>query len=71
MPIRLIQVDAFTDKPFAGIDEDPVTGSAHCCLAPFWSPRLGKLAMIGFQAAPAERSCRPTALLNGASHGGP
>ena len=27
--------------PAAGIDEDPVTGSAHCCLAPFWSRRLG------------------------------
>lgn len=28
--------------PAAGIDEDPVTGSAHCCLAPFWSRRLKK-----------------------------
>lgn len=28
--------------PASGIDEDPVTGSAHCCLAPFWSRRLGK-----------------------------
>ena len=28
--------------PASGIDEDPVTGSAHCCLAPFWSERLGK-----------------------------
>jgi PhzF family phenazine biosynthesis protein len=28
--------------PAVGIDEDPVTGSAHCCLAPFWSRRLGK-----------------------------
>ena len=28
--------------PAAGIDEDPVTGSAHCCLAPFWSRRLNK-----------------------------
>jgi PhzF family phenazine biosynthesis protein len=28
--------------PRVGIDEDPVTGSAHCCLAPFWAPRLGK-----------------------------
>lgn len=27
--------------PGAGIDEDPVTGSAHCCLGPFWSKRLG------------------------------
>jgi predicted PhzF superfamily epimerase YddE/YHI9 len=28
--------------PAAGIDEDPVTGSAHCCLGPFWARRLGK-----------------------------
>ena len=28
--------------PAIGIDEDSVTGSAHCCLAPFWSDRLGK-----------------------------
>ena len=28
--------------PASGISEDPVTGSAHCCLAPFWSRRLGK-----------------------------
>jgi len=28
--------------PASGIDEDPVTGSAHCCLAPFWSRRLNK-----------------------------
>jgi len=28
--------------PGAGINEDPVTGSAHCCLAPFWKGRLGK-----------------------------
>ncbi len=28
--------------PRFGIDEDPVTGSAHCCLAPFWSQRLNK-----------------------------
>jgi PhzF family phenazine biosynthesis protein len=27
--------------PGSGIDEDPVTGSAHCCLAPFWAERLG------------------------------
>jgi PhzF family phenazine biosynthesis protein len=37
--------------PGAGIDEDPVTGSAHCCLAPFWSERLGKREMTGFQAS--------------------
>jgi PhzF family phenazine biosynthesis protein len=38
--------------PGSGIDEDPVTGSAHCCLAPYWSARLGKDAMTAFQASP-------------------
>jgi PhzF family phenazine biosynthesis protein len=37
--------------PNAGIDEDPVTGSAHCCLGPYWSARLGKPALTGFQAS--------------------
>lgn len=37
--------------PAAGIDEDPVTGSAHCCLGPFWQARLGKTAMVAFQAS--------------------
>lgn len=37
--------------PSAGIDEDPVTGSAHCCLAPFWCERLGKSEMVGYQAS--------------------
>jgi predicted PhzF superfamily epimerase YddE/YHI9 len=32
-----------------GIDEDPVTGSAHCCLAPFWAGRLGRDELTGFQ----------------------
>ena len=37
--------------PGSGVDEDPVTGSAHCCLAPYWSSRLGKQEMTGFQAS--------------------
>ncbi|MEJ7593691.1 MAG: PhzF family phenazine biosynthesis protein [Planctomycetaceae bacterium] len=37
--------------PAAGIDEDPVTGSAHCCLGPFWSEQLGKTEMKAFQAS--------------------
>ncbi|MXW21942.1 MAG: PhzF family phenazine biosynthesis protein [Candidatus Dadabacteria bacterium] len=37
--------------PNAGIDEDPVTGSAHCCLCPFWSRRLGKKELAGYQAS--------------------
>ncbi|HEU4428123.1 MAG TPA: PhzF family phenazine biosynthesis protein, partial [Myxococcota bacterium] len=35
--------------PKAGVDEDPVTGSAHCSLAPFWSARLGKSELSGLQ----------------------
>jgi PhzF family phenazine biosynthesis protein len=37
--------------PGAGIDEDPVTGSAHCCLGPFWSKRLGKNELVAYQAS--------------------
>jgi PhzF family phenazine biosynthesis protein len=37
--------------PAAGINEDPVTGSAHCCLGPLWSARLGKTEMTAFQAS--------------------
>jgi PhzF family phenazine biosynthesis protein len=37
--------------PGAGIDEDPVTGSAHCTLAPFWAGRLGKQTLTGYQAS--------------------
>jgi PhzF family phenazine biosynthesis protein len=38
--------------PGSGIDEDPVTGSAHCCLAPFWSERLKKNEFNAYQASP-------------------
>lgn len=37
--------------PQAGINEDPVTGSAHCCLAEWWSDKLGKSEMVGYQAS--------------------
>lgn len=37
--------------PGAGVDEDPVTGSAHCALAPYWSAKLGKREMTGYQAS--------------------
>ena len=36
--------------PF-GIDEDPVTGSAHCSLAPYWAERLGKTSFLAWQAS--------------------
>jgi len=35
--------------PAVGVDEDPVTGSAHCCLGPFWAARLGKNDLMGHQ----------------------
>ena len=35
--------------PAVGIDEDAVTGSAHCCLGPYWSRRLGKTSFVAHQ----------------------
>lgn len=35
--------------PAAGVDEDPVTGSAHCTLSPYWSAKLGRQALTGAQ----------------------
>jgi predicted PhzF superfamily epimerase YddE/YHI9 len=37
--------------PSSGIPEDPVTGSAHCTLAPFWAQRLGRDVLVGEQAS--------------------
>jgi PhzF family phenazine biosynthesis protein len=37
--------------PAVGIDEDPVTGSAHCCLGPYWSGKLGKSGLVAYQAS--------------------
>ncbi|HEX9933397.1 MAG TPA: PhzF family phenazine biosynthesis protein [Allosphingosinicella sp.] len=37
--------------PAWGVDEDPVTGSAHAALAPFWAERLGRSAFTAFQAS--------------------
>ncbi len=34
-----------------GIDEDPVTGSTHCCLGPFWSKRFAEDELIAYQAS--------------------
>lgn len=39
--------------PRVGVDEDPVCGSAHCCLGPYWGEKLGKSELVGHQ-----RSCR-------------
>lgn len=37
--------------PVLGIDEDPVTGAAHCCLAPYWGRHLRAGELIGYQAS--------------------
>ena len=37
--------------PGAGVDEDPVTGSAHCSLTPHWAGKLGKTRMLAYQAS--------------------
>ncbi len=37
--------------PNVGIDEDPVTGSAHCMLAPYWAERLGRADLTAYQAS--------------------
>ena len=46
--------------PFIGIDEDPVTGSTHCMLVPYWAERLGKIELSAFQcsARGGELLCR-------------
>ncbi len=38
--------------PASGIDEDPVTGSAHCTLGPYWAGKLGKEELLAHQASP-------------------
>jgi PhzF family phenazine biosynthesis protein len=37
--------------PNVGVDEDPVTGSAHCVLAPYWTARTGRNDLVGYQAS--------------------
>lgn len=37
--------------PRVGVPEDPVTGSAHCVLAPYWAERLGRSELTGYQAS--------------------
>lgn len=46
--------------PAAGIDEDPVTGSAHCYLTPFWGRKLAKSELTAFQASKRGGSLRCT-----------
>lgn len=48
MRLALYQVDAFADRPFTG---NPVTGSAHCSLAPYWGSRLGRAELSALQVS--------------------
>ncbi len=63
LPVRGVIVTARSDSaqfdfvsrffaPAVGVNEDPVTGSAHCTLAPFWQGRLGKADLDAYQASP-------------------
>lgn len=63
MPVRGVIVTAhsastdfdFVSRFFApavGVDEDPVTGSAHCCLGPYWMKKLGRSKFKAYQASP-------------------
>lgn len=60
LPVRGAIVTARSDNfdfvsrffaPGAGVDEDPVTGSAHCALAPYWGKKLGRTEMRAFQVS--------------------
>jgi PhzF family phenazine biosynthesis protein len=62
LPVRGVIVTAVSEDarfdfvsrffaPAVGIEEDSVTGSAHCCLGPYWGEKLGKSKMVGFQAS--------------------
>lgn len=71
-PVRGIVVTARADAgreydfvsrffaPRCGISEDPVTGSAHCGLGPWWSAKLGKDSLIGYQASARGGTVRVT-----------
>jgi PhzF family phenazine biosynthesis protein len=71
IPARGVIVTARSDQPgydfvsrfFApaiGVPEDPVTGSAHCCLGPYWGEKLGKTTMTGYQCSARGGSVRVT-----------
>ena len=46
--------------PAAGVDEDPVTGSAHCCLTPYWTAKLGKSTLVARQVSARGGTMRVT-----------
>jgi PhzF family phenazine biosynthesis protein len=71
LPLRVVMVTAapaaapydFVSRFFApgsGIDEDPVTGSAHCALGPYWAARLGKTTLLAHQASARGGTLRVT-----------
>lgn len=62
LPVRGIIVTARSDQPgvdfvsrffgpACGVPEDPVTGSAHCTLGPWWAPQVGRDDLVGYQAS--------------------
>ena len=61
LPVRGVIVTARAQKqhdfvsrffaPAVGVPEDPVTGSAHCALGPYWAAKLGKTELLGWQAS--------------------
>ncbi len=62
LPVRGVMVTSRADPgtfdfvsrffaPASGIGEDPVTGSAHCALGPYWSERLGRSSLVAYQAS--------------------
>ena len=62
LPVRGVMVTSLSSSsgydfvsrffaPRVGVNEDPVTGSAHCCLGPFWGSRLHKKELIAYQAS--------------------
>jgi PhzF family phenazine biosynthesis protein len=63
LPVRGTILTAHSDRadydfvsrffaPAVGVNEDPVTGSAHCCLGPYWGKRLAKDELVAYQASP-------------------
>jgi PhzF family phenazine biosynthesis protein len=57
--------------PSIGIDEDPVTGSAHCCLGDYWRKRLGRSEFTAFQASARSGVVRVRVTNDRAFLGGP
>ncbi len=48
---RAFDIESRFFAPGSGIDEDPVTGSAHCLLGPFWAPWFGRTELVAYQSS--------------------